>query len=251
MVLKKLSLISALAAGAVFAGQVSAANVTVSGSSETLTFGGQRDATSIDGFFDNGTTSIGLAGGVANNVGITFSSPALFVDPGSTGRNGTGSGKFENVPSGANGVLQLSGASLNVAAVMDDSAGFSGISFNYSLLGNALNPITAPTPETVSLFSGLDGTGTLLDTITLSPSSTPTACTVGTDSFCSWLAANDPSLTGTAQSAVFSSSTRGFAELDAITLDNATAPVPLPASLWLMLGGVGGLFCVSRRQRKA
>jgi hypothetical protein len=247
MVHKKLSMLSALGIGAALvAAQASASNVLISGNAETLTFGGEVNSASINTFFDAGTDSHGEAGGAANNVGITFSSTAVFQNAGfnGTGFSG-GTGKFENVPSHATGVLAFTAVPTNTVGIMDDSSGFTSLSFNYSLLTNSL----LGNSETVSLYSGLDGTGSLLGTIALSASTSPVACTGPRDEFCSWSTASDSSLAGVARSAVFSSGIQGAAEFDALTV--TAAPVPLPASIWLMFGGVAGLFGVARRQQKA
>jgi hypothetical protein len=224
------------------ASQASASNVTVSGSTETLTFAGQVNGTSINTFFDGGTDAYGTAGGTANNVGITFSTPAEFLNAGynGTGFNG-GTGKFENVPSGAGGVLYMASVPTTTAAVLDDASGFTGISLNYSLLNN-----TASYGSTISLYSGLDGTGSLVGTLTLGAAATTVACTSSHDEFCTWSTTGDQLLTGVAESAVFNGDARTYTEFDGVAL--TTTAVPLPAALWLMFGGLGGLARFARRR---
>ena len=243
MNIRKLTLLApAIAIGATLgAADASAANVTVSGNTTTLTFGGQVNATNIENFFDGGTDAYGTAGGSANNVGITFTTPAEFLNAGynGTGFNG-GTGKFENVPSGATGVLYMASVPTTTAPVLNDAAGFTGISLNYSLLSN-----TASDGSTIQLWSGLNGTGTEVGTLTLGASTTPVACTSSHDEFCSWSSASNQSLTGVAESVVFAGDARTYTEFDAVAL---TAPVPLPASLWLLLGGAGGLWGFARRR---
>jgi hypothetical protein len=242
MIIKKLVLMApAVGIGAaLLASQASAANVTLVGNQEVLTFGGQVNDSAISTFFDGGTDAYGTAGGAANNVGITFSAPAEFANAGynGSGFNG-GTGKFENVPSGATGVLYFASVPTTTAPILDDASGFSGISLNYSLLGNS-----ASYASTVSLYSGLDGTGNLLGTLTLSAASTSVACTSSRDEFCTWSSAGNASLGGVAESAVFNGDARTFTEFDGVAL----TPVPLPAALWLMLGGVGGLARFVRRR---
>jgi hypothetical protein len=239
---KKLALLaSAVGIGALLiAAQASASNVTVTGDQVILTFGGQVNATNINTFFDGGTDQYGTAGGAANNVGITFSTPAEFQNAGynGSGFNG-GTGKFENVPSGATGVLYFASVPAATAPILDDATGFTGISFDYSLLNN-----TASYGSTVSLFSGLDGTGNLLGTLTLSAAGTTVACTNAHDEFCTWSSTGSSSLGGVAESAVFNGDARTFTSFDSVAL----TPVPLPAALWLMLGGVGGLARFARRR---
>jgi hypothetical protein len=237
-------LVSALGIGAaLIAAQASAANVTISGSTETLDFGGQVNGTSINTFFDGGTDAYGTAGGTANNVGITFSTPAEFLNAGynGTGLNG-GTGKFENVPSGSTGVLYMAAVPTTTAAVLDDAGGFTGISLNYSLLNN-----TASYGSTISLYSGLDGAGSLVGTLTLGAAGTTVACTSTHDEFCTWSSTSDQLLTGVAESAVFNGDARTYTEFDAVAL----TAVPLPAGLWLMLGGLGGLARFARRRLRA
>jgi hypothetical protein len=244
MIIKKLALlVPAFGICAVLAAsQAFAANVTIGGDIETLTFGGQVNDTPINTFFDFGTDGFGTAGGAANNVGITFTAPAEFANAGfnGTGFNG-GTGKFENVPSGATGVLYMASVPTTTTPIMNDANGFSGISLNYSLLNN-----TAADASTISLFSGLNGTGTLLGTLSLTAAATTVACTSSHDEFCTWSSASDNALGGVAESAVFNGDARTFTEFDAVAL---TTAVPLPAAGWLMLGGVGGLAGFARRRR--
>lgn len=231
-------------ASALLASQASASNVTLTGNQEILTFGGQVNATSINTFFDGGTDAFGTAGGAANNIGITFTTPAEFLNAGfnGTGFNG-GTGKFENVPSGATGVLYMASVPTTTVPVLNDASGFTGISLNYSLLNN-----TASDASTIDLYSGLNGAGTLVGTLTLTAAGTTIACTSTHDEFCTWSSASNQTLTGVAESAVFAGDSRTFTEFDAVAL---TTPVPLPASVWLLLGGVGGLVRFARRRRLA
>jgi hypothetical protein len=228
---------------ALIASQASASNVTISGSTETLTFGGQVNATSINSFFDGGTDAYGTAGGAANNVGITFSTPAEFLNAGynGTGFNG-GTGKFENVPSGATGVLYMAAVPTTTTPILDDAGGFTGISLNYSLLNN-----TASYGSTLQMWSGLDGTGSLVGTLTLGAAGTTIACTSSHDEFCTWSSASNTALTGVAESIVFAGDSRTYSEFDSVALTT----VPLPAAAWMMLGGLGGLARFARRRRFA
>jgi len=243
MFIKKLALMAPTVGlgAALLTTQVSAANVTIAGGVDTLTFGGQVNATNINSFFDGGTDAYGTSGGAANNVGVTFSTPAEFLNSGynGSGFNG-GSGKFENVPSGAAGVLYFAGVPTTTTPILDDASGFTGISFNYSLLGN-----TSSYGSTVSLFSGLDGTGNLLGTLTLSAPGTTVACTGAHDEFCTWSATGIAKLGGVAESAVFNGDARTFTEYDAVAL---TTPVPLPAGIWLLASGVAALGVKFRRR---
>ncbi len=229
---------------ALAASQALADNVTVSGTIATMTFGGQVNATNINTFFAGGTDAYGTAGTAADNIGVTFTAPAEFQNAGfnGSGFNG-GTGKFENVPSGATGVLYMAAVPTTTIPIMNDVNGFSGISVNYSLLNN-----TASYGSTISLYSGLDGTGNVVGTLTLAAASTTVGCTSSRDEFCTWSFASNQALSGIAESAVFNGDARTFTSYDGLALNTA---VPLPASLWLMLGGLGGLVGFSRWRRAA
>lgn len=241
MNMKKLPILAAVAViGAALAGpEALAANVSISGSIETLTFGGQVNATNINTFFDGGTDAFGTAGGAANNVGITFSTPGEFLNAGfnGTGFNG-GTGKFENVPSGATGVLYFASVPTGTTPILDDASGFSAISLNYSLLNNLSSE-----NSTITFWSGLDGTGTQVGALSLLAAVTTVGCTSSHDEFCTWSNASQ-SLSGVAQSIVFAGNARTYTEFDAVSLTT----VPLPASLWLMISGIGGLLGFARRR---
>jgi hypothetical protein len=222
-----------------------AANVSQSGTIVTLTFGGQVNGTNINTFFDGGTDAYGTSGGAANNVGITFTTPAVFENAGynGSGVNG-GTGKFEHVPSGAAGVLYMSGVPTTTTPIMNDASGFSSLSFNYSVINNS----STYAGGTVQLWSGLGGTGTLLDTLTLGTAATTVACSSSHDEFCSWSSASTGALGAVAESAVFLGNARIDTEYDALSLNTA---VPLPASAWLMLGGIAGLAGFARSRSRA
>jgi hypothetical protein len=221
------------------AAQAAASNVTTTTDSITLTFGGQVNATNINTFFDGGTDAYGTAGGAANNAGITFTTPAEFLNAGynGTGFNG-GTGRFENVPSGATGVLYMASTPTTTSAILNDASGFSGISLNYSLLDN-----TSTYGSTIDLYSGLNGTGNLVGTLTLTAAGTTVACATHTDEFCTWSSANNQALTAEAESAVFTGDARTYTEFDSVALTT-----PLPAAVWLLLSGLGGLGVLARRR---
>jgi hypothetical protein len=217
-------------------------------STVTLTLGGLHTGDYIDNFYNGGfgsTTNTGtsLTVGPGPNLGFTFSPNANVQAAGHS--SSTGNGKFENNPSGQSEILYF--ASTTGQSIMDFSAGFDSLSFNYSFSGNS----TANNGETVSIWSGLDGTGTLLDTLTLNAAGQTTACTAPLDAYCSWSAVTGSGFTG-AESAVFAPNSQTLStEFDGLQVTTPVAPVPLPAAGWLLLSGLAGIGAATRRRQKA
>jgi hypothetical protein len=204
----------------------------------TITFGAETNGVQIENYFNGGTDSLGKSG---TNVGVSFSLNAESLRAGVTGTQGQGTGKFENLPSGAPGVLYFAAVPTNTTSIMDVAAGFSGISFSYSLLNNS-----ASDASTVQLWSGLDGTGTMLGTLSLTASGKPVACTNLKDEFCSWSSASLGNL-GLAKSAVFTGNGAVFTEYDNLQV----IPTPLPGGLFLLVSGFGGLLGFFRKRKCA
>ena len=101
----------------------------------------------INGFYDGGTSSDGTTG---TNYGITFRSNAQAICLNSTTVtcSNTSRGGLGNPTSQKGGLFFLSGSQ----TFMDDAAGFTkGFSLEYVSLSQ---------PGSVSVYSGLDGTGT-------------------------------------------------------------------------------------------
>lgn len=188
-----------------------------------LTFEGLGDQEAIDSYYAGGFG--GNGSGPGPNYGITFGSDSLALIEGSAG----GSGNFSNPPSGVTVAFFLSGP----GDVMDVPAGFdTGFSFYYAdqvgFTGN------------VSVYSGLDGTGTLLASLSLP--STP-------DPYNVWVPMG-VAFSGTAESAIFSGSA-DYIGFDNITLGAATpGGVPEPAAWTMMLLGVGAVGASLRASRK-
>ncbi|MFZ3364868.1 MAG: hypothetical protein WA153_15595, partial [Candidatus Acidiferrales bacterium] len=126
----------------------SLAAVSAKAGTITLTFEGLQNLEPIDNYYNGGLG--GFGSGPGSNYGIVFGSDSLAVISNLDG----GTGNISNLPSGDTAAFFLSGA----GDVMDVSAGFStGFSFFYSAPGFG---------GTVDVYSGLDGTGTLLAALT-------------------------------------------------------------------------------------
>jgi hypothetical protein len=231
--MKLAALAAAIALGV---GAVPAQAATVS-----LTLGAVHTGADILNFYNGGNDSV-PNDGTGPNLGIAFSANATAQKAGNS--QTTGAGKFENNPSGQTEILYFS-SSTSTSSYLNYASGFSGLSFNYSLASNSPNY-----DATVSLYSGLNGTGILLDTLSLSAAATSVGCTVRTDAYCTWSAASTGATNfGTAQSVVFgTNSTTPYTEFDGVQLTPAS-PVPLPAAAWLMLSGLGSLCGVARRRQ--
>lgn len=205
----KLKLISALAVGLLSAAPAF---------SLTLDFQDVGAYNFVQEYYNGGTNDAGLTG---TNYGVSFGLDILGMT------NDEFFTYYDNAPNpGAIAAVGADGA-LNIAA------GFTGaVSFSYSAIA----------ATTVTVFSGLNGTGIELGTFNL-------AATNGVCSeelpFCSWDIAS-LSLAGVAHSIQFGG-TAGVAGFDDITV----APVPVPAAGWLMLSALGGLGALNRRKRNA
>jgi hypothetical protein len=198
------------------------------------------NAVDFESYFDGGSSSLPQLG-TGPNYGLVFSANAneqLVTTTNPPPKPGTG--KFENNPSGLNGVLYFP-FSATSAGYMNSLTGFTTLSFYYSLLNNSSNDET-----TVDVYSGLNGTGTLLDSLLLSPSSTPVACKRSFDEFCSWSFASLTTSTE-AESAVFTAQGDAFSpEFDLLSVN-----VPEPATWAMMLTGLFGLGATLHGRRRA
>jgi len=180
----------------------------------TLTFEGVGDNAQIGNYYN---------GGGGGNYGITFGPDSLGLISSADG----GSGNFSNNPSGDTIAYFLTGP----GDVMDVAAGFTtGFSFYYAeQIG---------TTGSVSVYSGLDGTGTLLASLILLPTANP---------YNVWVPIG-VGFAGTAESVIFTGAAN-YIGFDNITL-GASSPVPEPGTLALLGAGLAGLGAL-RRRRKA
>lgn len=168
----------------------------------------------------------GSGSGPGPNYGVTFSSNAIVgCEQGTPCANTSAA----NAPSAPNVMFFLSGT----AATMDVAGGFdTGFSFYYSA--------QVGTTGSVDVWSGLDGTGTLLASFTLP--STPNPYTVFVPIGVSFL--------GTAELVQFGG-VANFIAFDDVTFGSASPGVPEPAAWALMLTGLAAAGGALRRRRAA
>jgi hypothetical protein len=186
----------------------------------TLTFEGLQDNEAIENYYNGGFG--GNGSGPGPNYGITFGSDSLALISSADG----GSGNFSNNPSGDTIMYFLSGP----GDVMDVAAGFTtGFSFYYA-------DQVGFTGE-VDVYSGLDGTGTLLQTLSLP--TTPDPYTV-------WVPIG-VTFAGTAESVVFTGSAN-YIGFDNVTLGSSTPGVPEPTSV-LLFGTIMALVAIPVRKK--
>jgi hypothetical protein len=191
----------------------------------------------IQDFYNGGTASNGNSG---PNLGVGFSDNALMLclnTPGTTCSN-TSRGGIGDPASAFGGLFFLSGAEtfMNVAAGFD-----TGFSFNYSAINQG---------GSVSAYTGLNGTGTLLGTLIL-PTTTSACDLTYNAGFCPFSTAF-LAFAGIAQSISFAGAANQIV-FDDVTFGSLTpGNVPVPAALPLLVSGIGGLVAARRlRKRKA
>jgi hypothetical protein len=205
--------IAVLAAGLISASPAFASNITID-------FEGPSSFTSIDQYYNGGLLS-------GPNLGVSFGLDALEL------KNDVLGPYFSNAPSPV-GVMTPVGA----AAVMNVLVGFGfngEASFYYSYSSIAAT--------SVSVFSGLDGTGTLLGSFSLANNAQSNGCS---DSpYCNWSLAT-LAFNGVARSITFGDAAN-VAAFDNVTVNI----VPEPGSLALLTFGLAGMAISTRSGRLA
>jgi hypothetical protein len=188
----------------------------------------------IENYYNGGTSSIGTSG---PNLGISFPDNALLiclntigVDCSNTSRGGLGDPNSQQ-----GGLFFLTGSS----TFLNDPAGFNtGFSFNYSAIND---------PGSIQVYSGVNGTGTLLANLVL-PTTTSGPCAGYGAGFCPF----DPigvSFAGTAESINFGGDANQIV-FDDVTFGSATVGggvAPEPSYFVLLGAAVAGLAFLRRR----
>jgi hypothetical protein len=195
------------------------ASLAHANSVELLNFEGLQNGQPVGSFYDGS----GPAG--TPNYGIFFSSNFLGLRPSSLNLGAGGLGPDPN----STPYIYISNSTL--PGVMNIENGFtSGLNFFYASLAN----------ETVTVWSGINGTGTVLASMTLSAS-----CS-GSPTGCLWF---DTGLhfSGTAESVTFSGPGNSIG-LSNITLGQSITAVPEPSSIYLLGIGLFGICTYQLRR---
>ena len=186
----------------------------------------------IENYYNGGTSSIGTSG---TNYGVSFPSNALLICLNTIGTtcSNTSRGGLGDPNSQLGALFFLTGSS----TFLDYAAGFqNGFAFNYTAISVG---------GSVTVWSGLDGTGTLLATLNL-PTTVSGPCPGYNAGFCPFFPAGI-SFAGTAMSLDFN----GVADqivFDDVTFGSSHVGTPEPSSLLLLGSGVLGLAGMVRRK---
>jgi|SRR5579863_2534400 len=188
-------------------------------SGELMDFQGLRNGQQVMNFYDGA----GLAS--TPNYGITFSSNFYSLISTANG----GGGGFAGTPLGTPAIFINGTTGSPAVGVMNVGPGFSsGINFFFSAA------FTGSQFETVTIWSGTNGTGTVLATISLANNngicSSPT--------FCNWTDVG-ASFSGVAHSVTFSGPANELGITD-VTVGSSTTAIPEPSSFYLLGTGFVG-----------
>ena len=208
-----------------------ASSLAASASSTVLNMNGLGDEQAVASYFNGGLAGNGYGPGPSD--GVVFSGNSLSIISALQG----GSGNFQDNPSGNPIVFFLTGAG-------DDLDVAGGVTGGFSFYYSSADAVD------VTVYSGLDGTGTLLATIDLS-AQYDVGCAAGaTESFCNWTAAG-ATFDGTAESIDFNG-VENEVGFDEITLGSGTpggeTVTPEPGTFVLLGSGLIGLAGMVRRR---
>lgn len=205
---------------------------------DTLTFQGVNATSTQSGnevlnYYNGGISGVGTTGGTALDFGIGFGTGGVADSVLASSAN------FTADPSGSNDVLFFKPTGVSAANdAMNVAGGFTSLSFSYSSQAAA---------DTVSLYSGINGTGNLLATISLGDNTgTSFGCT-SAKAYCKWTAATTTLGAGqVAQSAVFNNATAS------VYFDSfAVTAVPEPGTWPLTAFGLVAVAAGLRARRKS
>jgi hypothetical protein len=195
-------------------------------SGELLNFQGLGNLQQVGNFYDGS----GISG--TPNYGVTFSSNFYGLRTTASGW----SGNFAATPLGTPAIFicpggpPSCGGTSNIG-VINSSSGFSnGLDFYF-----AFDPSKAGQTVTLTVWSGANGTGSVLATISLSSN----AC-ASSPYYCTWTQIGQ-SFSGTAHSVTFSGATGNQLGLTDITLGSSTTAIPEPSSFYLLAVGAAGI----------
>ncbi len=186
----------------------------------------------IQNYYNGGTSSIGTSG---TNYGISFPSNALLICLNSLSVvcSNTSRGGLGDPASQKGGLFFLSGSS----TFLDDAAGFTtGFSFNYTAVNVG---------GSIQVYSGLDGTGTLLASLTL-PTTPSGPCPGYSASFCPFESIGVTFL-GTAKSINFGGTANQIVFDDITFGSSSPGNAPEPASFVLFGTSLLGLVPFRRK----
>jgi len=215
------ALVLAMTAHAAQAQQVVVDTMNFQGVNATATQSGNE----VLNYYNGGISQVGTTGGSALDFGVAFGTGGVADSVQASSAN------FTANPSASNDVLFFKAGSTTSTGAMNVAGGFTSLSFNYSSQAGSGDTGTA----SVSLYTGLNGTGSLIETITLSDNTGTSFGCSATKAYCKWTETTTTLGTGQiAESAVFSGAT-GYTYFDSVSV---AAVVPEPSTWALMAAGL-------------